>query len=640
VLIAHTKDRYLRTPRLVANGSGATLYAIAWRPSAWEAGEDLVAIDLDASGSPTTDARVREHRAAIVGLEGGVEPPRVTDDVTAEERHASGEWRVTVAREGYLSSVIASGPPVDEVLVWRAFGTASAPCVAPAAGGGAWVAFHHNVREDTGAPDLVKWIALYFVDDRGRVHSLPGPLLELDRDRLGEEQGFEFPSLVVAADGAVALFGRGSHRFYRQDLSAEGCSPRSARGPEGWGCRGRRVAVVAIEGGAILTARREREGIVIDREPAPTGGAPALRPVGPETRSNDASQRAEVSAKTTGDFSMDPALRDARRTLFGDLHQHSAHSDGCGVADEGYLRARHIYADDFCALTDHESFLGKRIGPGEWEYLERVAERHHAPGRFATLLAYEWTSAKYPGPGHKIVYLPRPGAPIVSRDDVPEGHALLEAVRALGGLAAPHHIGWTGADAPAHDPVVQPVWEICSCHGCYETADHPLGQRGELRDQVVSEMLRAGLRFGFIACSDGHGLLWHHGVARKRDPFRTGLTAVHATECSREAILAAIRERRCYATSGPKIYLDLRAGGAPMGTELASDAAVRVRAEATGAGPIARIELVGPDGVVATAAGEGDRAEIEVESLAARYVYARVTQVDGEMAWSSPIWWP
>ena len=57
----------------------------------------------------------------------------------------------------------------------------------------------------------------------------------------------------------------------------------------------------------------------------------------------------------------------------------------------------------------------------------------------------------------------------------------------------------------------QPFWEICSCHGCYEHADHPLGQRGELFDQMVDAALAKGLRFGFIANSDGHGLLWHHG---------------------------------------------------------------------------------------------------------------------------------
>src|SRR5690606_12870758 len=107
----------------------------------------------------------------------------------------------------------------------------------------------------------------------------------------------------------------------------------------------------------------------------------------------------------------DPAQRSGRHTYFGDIHQHSAHSDGIGTADEPYLRARHVYGDDFCALTDHESFLGKRIGPSEWAHLAAVAERHHETGHFVTLFAYEWTGRMHPGPGHKVVYLPSADGP-------------------------------------------------------------------------------------------------------------------------------------------------------------------------------------------------------------------------------------
>ena len=109
------------------------------------------------------------------------------------------------------------------------------------------------------------------------------------------------------------------------------------------------------------------------------------------------------------------------------------------------------------ALTDHESFLGKRTGPGEWEYLQRVAERYDEPGSFATLYAYEWTGKMYPGPGHKCVYFPRRGVPLVSRDDVPEGSELVQRVQELGGFSSPHHIGWTGADEPGHDDQGQPA---------------------------------------------------------------------------------------------------------------------------------------------------------------------------------------
>ena len=246
-------------------------------------------------------------------------------------------------------------------------------------------------------------------------------------------------------------------------------------------------------------------------------------------------------------------------------------------------------------------------GPGEWEYLQRVADSYDAPGAFVTLLAYEWRGKAYPGPGHKCVYYPRRGLPIVSRDVVPEGKQLVAQVRALGGFASPHHIGWTGADSEGHDDAGQPLWEICSCHGCYEHVEHPLGQRGELHDQMADVMPKCGLRFGFTGSSDSHGLLWHHGEARKRDPYRTGLTGVQARSLSRADVMEALVARRCYATSGAKILLNLTADGAPMGSPLSDRAAADFRVHALGTGPIARLELVGPEGVIAATEGRGTK---------------------------------
>lgn len=625
-LIEHRDDRYLRTPCLRPAEAGATLHAIAWDGE----GEALVAFEVDADGTAGAP-RELERRDAIVALTRTDGPPRASDDPEEPDRAAADGWSVRVERADGESAVWARLPSGDPVKVWQAWGTAAAPCLAPVADG-AWVAFHHNVREDTGEPDLTKWIALRFVTCEGEVLEPAAPMRDRDRDREGEEQGFEFPTVRVGPDGALAVFGRGSHAFFRQDANAEGFGPRVALGDgSSWGCRGRWVDACALAGGRWLTARREKKGLVVEPAEPPRGGRPALRRAKVELPRRP---HRDVPPRPTGP---DPAAVDGRRTLFGDIHQHSAHSDGVGSAEEPYLRARYVYGDDFCALTDHESFIGKRIGPGEWAYLRAVAEQHDEPGRFATLIAYEWTGRMYPGPGHKVVYLPPEGGEIVSRDDVPDGAELVQRVKALGGFAVPHHVGWTGANEEAHDPEGQPVWEICSCHGCYLHADHPLGARGELKDQMVEAVMRRGKRFGFIACSDGHGLLYHHGVGRKRDPFRCGLTAVQATDTTREAILSAIRERRCYATSGVPILLDLRAGDAPMGSEIQVRGLTEVRAVARCATPIESLMLIGPQGPLATVGGQG-QTEAELEAnVEPGWVYARVEQTDGEMAWSSPI---
>ena len=631
-LIEHRPDRYLRAPRLVRGDGGLELWTIATEAD----GESVLAFDLPADDSRSLpEPRTTYSAEAVVALTRS-DRPEASDDAADWQRAARGDWRVWLERQKGWSEVWARSG-AKSTLVWRAWGTAAAPDVLPVAGG-AWVAFHHNVREDSGGVDLAKWIAVRFVDDDGRVFEPERAMTDRDRDRLGEEQGFEFPTLAEGPGGAITVFGRGSHAYYRQDLDERGFAARELLEPGTWGCRGRWVSA-RRDGGQIVTARREKKGLVIQRVEAPRGRRAALIPAEIEVRGERVGRpHHPVPARPRG---ADPAAADGRRTLFGDIHQHSAHSDGCGAPEEPYLRARYLYGDDFCALTDHESFIGKRIGPGEWRHLCEVAERHDQPGEFATLLAYEWTGRMYPGPGHKVVYLPPGGGPIVSRDDVPGGAELVARVKELGGFAVPHHVGWTGADEDAHDPVGQPVWEICSCHGCYLTADHPLGSRGDLRDQMVEEVLRRGRRFGFIACSDGHGLLFHHGVARKRDPFRCGLTAVQAESCSRESILQAIRARRCYATSGVPILLDLRVDGSPMGSELCVDGPVEVRAVASCATPIRSLSLHGPAGELARELGDGTTLGLALERAvtvrAGGFLYARVEQEDGEMAWSSPV---
>lgn len=625
-ILPQSRERYAREARLVRRDGRIALETLVWEAEEERHERALLDDELAVVGT-----LVLERASALVALTCADVPEVLTRERASEvdTRARAGGEEVRVERQGGLSRVVLAREG-REWLVWEARATAMAPALARAPGG-TWIAFHHNRREDTGEADLAKWIALRFVDDEGRVFEPEGEMLDRNRDRIGEEQGFEFPSLVVGADGAIALFGRGSHRFYRQDVTQRGYGPREPLvGDEGqWGCRGRRIAAL-LDGGSIVLARRDRRGVVLSRVPAPEGGAPRL--VESERVLATLPHR-DVPRRPEGE---DPARAHGLVTLFGDIHQHSAHSDGCGAAQEPYLRARDVYGDDFAALSDHESFLGKRVGPGEWALLRGVADAFDDPGRFVALHAYEWTGKMFPGPGHKVVYPLADDHRVVSRDDEPTGEGLLELLRQGGGIAVPHHVGWTGADEAAHDERLQPVWEICSCHGCYLHAGHALGQRGELVGQMIEDVLGRGRRFGFIACSDGHGLLHHHGVARKRDPFRCGLTAVLAKERTREAILEAICARRTYATSGVPIFLDVRADGThPMGSALSrSEASIRVVARA--ATPIRELAWVAPGGDVARVTPGACEGTLEARA-SARWGYARVVTEDGEMAWSSPI---
>ncbi len=627
--IAHTHERYLRSARLVRTEHAVTLYAIA---SLADRSEQLLAWSLDAAGALSGEPALIAHEPHIMGL---LRQDAVALDLHAEheQRATSSGWTVACYQADGVGHVEVTTEQGLRVVIWRAHGMAAAPALL-VTDEGAWVGFHHNVREDTFAPDLTKWIELHFVDKSGQVYGPKTLMPGLDRDQKGEEQGFEFAEMLLSPDGALSVFGRGSHCFWRQDLNTEGWSARIAISSAQWGCRGRRVSATVLANAELVAVFREREGLRAVRMPCATGGAPQLSVLAPRTLGTKPSPF--IASKHQD------AAGEGLKTFFGDIHQHSAHSDGCGSADEAFWRAREQYGDDFCALSDHESFLGKRILRGEWRYLEAVTERHNDPGKFATLFAYEWTGKMFPGPGHKVVYLPSAGSEVLSRDVYGTGEALLDALKAHDGIAVPHHVGWTGADEKAHQESMQPVWELCSCHGCYEFYKHKLGQRGDLRDQMIDEVLKRGLRFGFVAGSDGHGLLWHHGIARKRDSHRTGLTAVQAERCDRASIFQALRTRRCYATSGAKIFLDLKVNQQPMGSFLPRTDQLQIEACAHSDSTLASLALIGPAGVITLVERADDvlQASLSLNRVGNTqpfYVYARVERADGEMAWSSPV---
>jgi hypothetical protein len=95
---------------------------------------------------------------------------------------------------------------------------------------------------------------------------------------------------------------------------------------------------------------------------------------------------------------------------WGDIHGHTGFSDGYGLPDEYYDRARNDKLLDFCAISDHAEFISHyskniRMSDGSatplWRMLYDAANAHNVPGQFATLHGWEWTSNKY---GHRNVY--------------------------------------------------------------------------------------------------------------------------------------------------------------------------------------------------------------------------------------------
>jgi hypothetical protein len=128
-----------------------------------------------------------------------------------------------------------------------------------------------------------------------------------------------------------------------------------------------------------------------------------------------------------------------------------------------------------------------------------------------------------------------------------------------------------------------------------------------------------------------------------QDSHRSGLTAVFSNDVTVDGVLAALKRRRCYATSGAKIGLWFEVDGRPMGEELVIGGSVQFRVVVSGTDPIESLVLVTNGGEETALDASGKEVNINGNlppppGSGWCYYFIRVVQTDGEVAWSSPIW--
>jgi hypothetical protein len=525
--------------------------------------------------------------------------------------------------------------------------------------GRVWVAFHSD-RTPDGQWDIPRWSYVRCLQD-GKWFAPRDSIPGRQDDPRGEDQGLEFPTLALDGSGGLWTFGRPSQGFTAARYTGDDWAPAYRFSNPGWGGRGQQVRCVA-DGNAIWTVRRDVQRLLLQRidvEPA-TDAALTLEPV-----SEPYPGEVPRPVPPPGYFPAPTAKAEVEgyRVLFGDVHMHSSLSDGTGSPDEIYIRARESYKYDFAVMTDHDDFTGNRILPSEWDQMKAITNLFNGPRNFTTLVGFEWTDARHPqGDGHKNVYY-RDDGPMIwhTNPETGDSATLFPLLRKLNGICFPHHIGWTGVDWAAHDHVAQPNVEITSVHGAYEYMGNlPIKHRGGMRGHFVRDGLGLGKRFGLVGGSDAHGLAWHHGIARRRNPWTHGLTGVLVTSATREAIWDALAARRCYATSGPKIVIDFRVSGTVMGDELTLPAETRpeIRARVDAGSRLQYASVVRDGEEILHSGGDVDSAVIrfvdgEISHSHSRgeeaahahagdadhggYYYLRVVLENGEMAWSSPV---
>ncbi len=270
------------------------------------------------------------------------------------------------------------------------------------------------------------------------------------------------------------------------------------------------------------------------------------------------------------------------RLFWGDPHSGQV-ADAHKIADY-YRHARDVAQLDFAGFQRNDS------GHSTAAYLiqQQQEEAFHEPGRFVPLPGFEW-SAHLEWGGHHNVYFRRFGQPMkrwngASRlgeegeTDLPHVRDLHNYYRGTDTVITPH-VGGQHADLQWHDPELEPALEVVSTHGTFEW--------------FLRESIERGYRMGFVGGNDCH--TGRPGDDRpghqQRRYAKGGLTGIYASELSLEAVLDAIKRRRCYATTGTRIRADSRVGDRVMGEEFSTDKNPEIEIEASGTSPIERIDV-------------------------------------------------
>ncbi len=351
------------------------------------------------------------------------------------------------------------------------------------------------------------------------------------------------------------------------------------------------------------------------------------------------------------------------RLCWGDIHVHTTMSwdawfGAQSVVTYGgaYKMGRDFAGLDFQANTDHDA--PNPYTAEIWAEMGKITNSFNQPGRFVTMLAIENS-----GPtGDKNVYWRGAEAPyIVAEKGDPI--ALFKKLRGLEVLVIPHHVAQsmrpTDWRREYFDPEHERLLEIFSNHGRAEFfgnmphfSHHPVPT---LKGYSYQDALARGYRLGVVAASDNH----------TGEVASAGLTGVWAAAHTREAIYDAMKARRCYGTTNPRIIVRFAANGRQMGEEFADGGPITVKGSAVGSAKMLSIEVVknGETPFVAYPDqrtkiwDHGDKAKqisfewVDRDFQEDSYYYLRVTQAPTreaedkwgfppqmDFAWSSPVW--
>lgn len=325
---------------------------------------------------------------------------------------------------------------------------------------------------------------------------------------------------------------------------------------------------------------------------------------------------------------------------FGQLHAHTDISNGAGSVEEAFQYASQVDGLDFFAVTDHsDSFDNADMGAidadgadisADWAAGKQAAASV-TNGDFVGLFGFEMTWPEDKQLGH-ISTFNTPGWQTRDQEAFTNVTAALENYYKVL-TAVP------GSVSQFNHPD--------DIHGDFERFDH----YSPRYDAVVSLLEVAG-EDGVVDCGYYDRALdegWHVAPTNNQNNHNgqwgdasDARTVVLAKSLTEEALYAAMKDRRVYATQDSDLAIYYELNGTVMGSIIpkSKDAEITVFLSDPTDEAIGNVEVVTDGGAVLVS--EYVETPSQVLELSASgghsYYYLRITQPDGDVAVTAPVW--
>ena len=355
---------------------------------------------------------------------------------------------------------------------------------------------------------------------------------------------------------------------------------------------------------------------------------------------------------------------------WGLLHGESERFDSYDNVESCLRHFRDEKALQFFASSPFES--NEETSSDDWKKIQHQITEFNEDERFTTLLGFQWFEEDKTAGLRQFIYF-KDNKSLLRKKDL-KSNALKKIYKSHTPkefISIPSFTMAKGMEYTFEDfnPEFEHVVEIYNAWGCSECTKKegnlfPIesdSKKGIFENPAgsIRSALNQNNRFGFVAGGlDDRGLFVDF-YESEQVQYSPGLTAIIALEQTRDALMLALQNRSCYATTGERIILGFFIAGAQMGAELNTTNKPglafnrHITGYIAGTAPLKEVTIFRCGKPIHTFSSKESYHEFAIDDsehssqVALKspderpdfiYYYMRVLQADDHVAWTSPIW--